>query len=95
MIWLSSSCLAKRYPPRWKPPVTTYRTAVIFVSLELSRAVWHVTALTPSAAQTMSRHQVLGSDLAGLLERFAELQRKAHAHTGQLARVVVVQEAAL
>jgi transposase len=43
----------------------------------------------------MSRHQVPGGDLAGLLGRFAELHRKAHARTGQLARIVVIQEAGL
>jgi transposase len=69
--------------------------ATIFVSLELSRAVWLVTALLPGGNQKMSRHQVPGGDLAGLLSRFAELQRKAHARTGQLAPIVVIQEAGL
>ena len=69
--------------------------AAIFVSLELSRAVWVVTSLLPGAAQKMSRHQVQGGDLAGLLGRFAELQRKAHARSGQFARIVVIQEAGL
>jgi hypothetical protein len=63
--------------------------AAIFVSLEFSRAVWLVTALLPGVAQKMSRHQVTGGDLAGLLGRFAELQRKAHAHTGQLVRISI------
>src|SRR5215211_4259160 len=69
--------------------------AAIFVSLEFSRAVWLVTALLPGATHKMSRHQVPGGDLAGLLGRFAELQRKAHARTGELARIVVIQEAGL
>jgi transposase len=69
--------------------------AAIVVSLELSRAVWLVTALLPGGSQKMSRHQVPGGDLAELLSRFAELQRKAHARTGQLARIVVIQEAGL
>jgi transposase len=70
--------------------------AAIFVSLELSRAVWLVTALVPGGTQKMSRHQVQGGDLAGLLERFAELQRKADARSGgQFARIVVIQEAGL
>jgi transposase len=69
--------------------------AAIFVSLELSRAVWLVTALLPGGNQKMSRHQVPGGDLAGLLGRFAELQRKAHARTGQFAQIVVIQEAGL
>ena len=74
---------------------TSSNQAAIFVSLELSRAVWLVTALLPGGTQKMSRHQVPGGDLAGLLSRFAELQRKAHARTGQLARIVVIQEAGL
>jgi len=69
--------------------------ATIFVSLELSRAVWLVTVLVPGGNQKMSRHQVPGGDLAGLLSRFAELQRKAQARTGQFARIVVIQEAGL
>src|SRR5829696_266477 len=69
--------------------------AAIFVSLELSRAVWLVTALLPGATHKMSRHQVPGGDLAGLLGRFAELQRKAHARSGQFARIMVIQEAGL
>ena len=81
-------------------PTSTTRSnssdrAAIFVSLELSRAVWLVTALLPGGNQKMSRHQVQGGDLAGLLERFAELQRKAHARSGQFARIVVIQEAGL
>src|SRR3954463_14087691 len=74
---------------------TSSDQAAIFVSLELSRAVWLVTALLPGGTQKMSRHQVPGGDLAELLSRFAELQRKAHARTGQLARIVVIQEAGL
>jgi len=81
------------------PTFTTRSTspdqAAIVVSLELSRAVWLVTALLPGGPQKMSRHQVHGGDLTGLLSRFAELQRKTHARTGQLARVVVIQEAGL
>jgi transposase len=81
------------------PTSTTRSTssdqAAIFVSLELSRAVWLVTALLPGATQKMSRHQVPGRDLAGLLSRFAELQRKAQARTGEFAQIVVIQEAGL
>src|SRR3954454_23781562 len=81
-------------------PTSTTRSnssdqAAIVVSLELSRAVWLVTALVPGGSQKMSRHQVPGGDLAELLSRFAELQRKAHARTGKLARIVVIQEAGL
>jgi transposase len=43
----------------------------------------------------MSRHQVPGGDLSGLLSRFAELQRKAQARAGEFAQIVVIQEAGL
>ena len=66
----------------------------IFVSLELSRATWLITSLSPGR-QKMSRHRVRGGDSAGLLVRFAELQAKAHARTGQLFPLIVIQEAGL
>ena len=64
-------------------PTSTTRSnssngAAIFVSLELSRAVWLVTALLLGSTQKMSRHQVPRGDLAGLLGCFADLQSKAH-----------------
>ena len=43
----------------------------------------------------MSKHQVCGGDIAGLLAHFAELQAKARARTGQLFPLIVVQEAGL
>jgi transposase len=66
----------------------------IFVSLELSRATWLITSLSPGR-QKMSRHRVRGGDSAGLLVRFAELQAKAHTRTGQLFPLIVIQEAGL
>lgn len=76
---------------------TTIRTdlGAIFVSLELSRATWLVTSLSPGAGEKMSRHSVRGGDLAGLLERFASLRERAMARTGTLFPLVVVQEAGL
>ncbi|MQU66994.1 IS110 family transposase, partial [Sinorhizobium meliloti] len=75
----------------------TIRTdlGAIFVSLELSRSTWLVTSLSPGGGEKMSRHQVDGGDLAGLLERFATLRRKAEARTGRRFPVIVVQEAGL
>lgn len=69
--------------------------ATIFVSLELSRATWLVTSLSPGAGQKMSRHVVRGGDAAGLLSRLADLQARARARTGKLFPVVVIQEAGL
>ena len=78
------------------PEQTAIRTdlGAIFISLELSRATWLITSLSPGR-QKMSKHQVRGGDIAGLLARLAELQAKAHARTGQLFRLIVIQEAGL
>jgi len=67
----------------------------IFVSLELSRSTWLITSLSPSGGGKMSKHSVRGSDIAGLLERFAELQKKAQARTGRKFPIIVIQEAGL
>src|SRR3954463_5374089 len=80
-----------------RPQQAAIRTdlGAIFVSLELSRSAWLVTSLSPGGAEKMSKHQVCGGDVAGLLTRFAELQAKARARTGQLFPLIVVQEAGL
>lgn len=81
--------------------MTTPRTSAtakrnaIFVSLELSRSTWLVTALAAAVGPKMSRHQVRGGDLPGLLARFSDLQRNALQRTGQAAPVIVIQEAGL
>lgn len=49
----------------------------IFVSLELSRATWLVTSLSPGGGERMSRHAVRGGNVAGLLDRFADLEARA------------------
>src|SRR5215207_3223752 len=79
-----------------RPEQSAIRTdlGAIFVSLELSRATWLITSLSPGR-QKMSKHQVRGGDTAGLLARLAELQSRAHARTGQLFPLIVIQEAGL
>jgi transposase len=67
----------------------------IFVSLELSRSTWLITSLSPGGGEKMSKHSVRGSDVAGLLERFAQLQKKAQARTGRNFPIIVIQEAGL
>jgi transposase len=67
----------------------------IFVSLELSRSVWLITSLSPGKAEKMSKYQVRGGDVAGLLVCFATLQAKAHARTGKHFPLIVIQEAGL
>jgi len=66
----------------------------IFVSLELSRATWLITSLSPGR-QKMSNHQVRGGDIAGLFACFAHLREKAQTRTGQLYPLIVIQEAGL
>ena len=43
----------------------------------------------------MSKHAVRGGDVARLLERFAQLRKKALARTGKVFPFVVIQEAGL
>src|SRR5882724_2524169 len=83
-------------PDRPRTP-TAIRTdlGAIFVSLELSRSTWLITSLLPGGGEKMSKHSVRGGDVAGLLERFVQLQEKARARTGQSFSVVVIQEAGL
>jgi len=75
---------------------TAVRTdlGAIFVSLELSRSSWVVTALLPGG-ERMSRHTVTGGDIAGLLDRFSQLRGKAQARTGRHFPIIVIQEAGL
>lgn len=75
---------------------TAVRTdlGAIFVSLELSRSSWVVTALLPGGGR-MSRHTVPGGDIAGLLDRLSQLRGKAQARTGRHFPIIVIQEAGL
>ena len=76
---------------------TSIRTdlGAIFVSLELSRSTWLITSLSPAGGEKMSKQVVRGGDVAGLLERFAQLRKKARARTGKVFPFVVIQEAGL
>ena len=76
---------------------TAIRTdlGAIFVSLELSRSTWLITSLSPGGGEKLSKHSVRGSDVAGLLERFAHLKEKARARTGEVFPLIVIQEAGL
>jgi transposase len=67
----------------------------IFVSLELSKSTWLITSLSPGAPDKMSRHTVVGGDIAGVFVRIDELRSKALARTGRLYRVVSIHEAGL
>jgi transposase len=76
---------------------TAVRTdlGAIFVSLELSRSSWVVTALLPGGGEKMSRHAVPGGDIAGLLDRFSQLREKAQARTERTFPIIVIEEAGL
>ena len=67
----------------------------IFVSLELSRSKWLITSLSPGRGEKMSKHMVVGSDVAAMLACFAELKRKAQARTGRNFPIIIIQEAGL
>jgi len=63
--------------------------------LELSRSKWLITSPSPGAGEKMSKHAVAADDVAGMLTRFAELNRKAEARIGKSFPIIVIQEAGL
>ncbi|MGK9055702.1 IS110 family transposase [Neorhizobium petrolearium] len=66
----------------------------IFVSLELSKSTWLVTALSPGS-EKMSRHTIAGGDVAGLFSCFAALRQKVKRRKNTLYPLVVIQEVGL
>ncbi|KAB0458969.1 IS110 family transposase [Agrobacterium radiobacter] len=76
------------------PTATLVDLGAIFISLELSKSTWLVTALSP-CSEKMSRHTVAGGDLIGLFECFAALRQKAKRRKDRLYPLVVIQEAGL
>jgi transposase len=77
------------------PSAVRVDLSAIFVSLELSQSKWVITSLSPGNGEKLSKFTIAGGDVAGMLARFAELQRKAQARTGQRFPLVVIQEAGL
>lgn len=77
------------------PSAVRVDLSAIFVSLELSQSKWLITSLSPGAGEKLSKFTLRASDVAGMLTRFAELQRKTKARTGQAFPLVVIQEAGL
>ncbi|MFC3061835.1 IS110 family transposase [Paenirhodobacter populi] len=75
--------------------ITTTESTAIFVSLELSRSTWLITALAAPLGAKMSRHQVRGGDMPELLKRFSDMQHAVRHRTGQIVPVIVIQEAGL
>src|SRR3974390_1139674 len=78
-----------------EPAAIRTQLGAIFVSLELSRATWLMTSLSPGGGETMSKRTIKGGDVAVLLGCLAELERKARARTGASYPIVVIQEAGL
>ena len=63
----------------------------LFVSLELSRARWLVTSLSPGSDK-ISRHSVVGGNIKDLLHLLADLRMKAEQRTGSTVKIVTIQE---
>lgn len=78
-----------------EPTAIRTHLGAIFVSLELSRSAWLITSLSPGNGEKMSRHGVAAGDIGALLAKFAQLQRKAFARTGQSYPMITIQEAGL
>jgi transposase len=64
--------------PQFEQAAIRTNLGAIFVSMELSRSVGLITALSPGTGETMSKHSVHGGEVAGLLMRFVQLQENAH-----------------
>jgi transposase len=77
------------------PSAVRVDLSAIFVSLELSQSKWLVTSLSPGNGEKLSKFTVPAGDVAAMLARFAELQRKTQARAGQRFPLVVIQEAGL
>jgi transposase len=63
----------------------------LFVSLELSRARWLVTSLSPGSSK-ISRHSVVGGNTRDLLQLLADLRIRAERHIGATVKVITIQE---
>jgi transposase len=77
------------------PSAVRTELSAIFISLELSQSKWLMTSLAPGNGEKMSKFTVAARDVAELLARFAEVQRKAEARTDTRYGFVVIQEAGL
>jgi transposase len=67
----------------------------IFASIELSKKTWLLTSMSPGAGDKMSRHLIVGGDIAGLFAQLATLRRKVSNRTGRQYPFILIQEAGL
>jgi transposase len=72
-------------------PCASEEAATLFVSLELSRARWLVTSLSPGGSK-ISQHFVAGGNSKDLLRLLADLRMKAERHIGVSVSIVTIQE---
>jgi transposase len=72
-------------------PFVSEEAATLFVSLELSRARWLVTSLSPGGSK-ISRHFVAGGASKDLLQLLADLRMKAERHIAASVKIVTIQE---
>lgn len=70
------------------------QATTLFVSLELSRSKWLVTASAPGS-ETLSKHVVAGGDGEALLQLLHRLQALATRRVGAPVAIAVIQEAGL
>src|SRR6266568_9339027 len=68
--------------------------ATLFVSLELSRSTWVVTALAPGSSK-MSKHTLAGGDGRKLLDLLARLKARAEQRIAAPVKVVAIHEVGL
>ena len=67
----------------------------IFASIELSKKTWLLTSMSPGAGDKMSRHTIVGGDIAALFSHLSTLRRKVRDRTGREFPFVIIQEAGL
>jgi GNAT superfamily N-acetyltransferase len=77
------------------PSAIRTQFGAIFVSLELSRSSWVLTALSPGNGERMSQYSLRAGDIGGLLARFADLKGKAEQRTGTDYPIIAIHEAGL
>jgi len=69
--------------------------SAIFISLELSRSTWLVTALSPASGEKMSKFSIAAGDTAELFSRISILRDRSLHRTGNAYPIITIQEAGL
>ena len=75
-----------------EPTAIRTNLCAIFVSLELSRATWLITSLSPGGGEKMSKHGMSAGNIASLLMRLSELKQKEGAsHSSAVVRAALAR----